>query len=144
MTSDPHRELNEIIGALDVLLTLREEFAQLKRVYGEALENTPDGPNKARVAAECDRLVEETEELLAAEIAEKLQIYMNNKKLMLLTKQLGGALSPPKAEVDEMFEEARGLLPEAIRMIARGRVAVDREGGRVVAIGPDPADLDRP
>jgi hypothetical protein len=28
MTSDPHRELSEIIGALDVLLTLREEFAQ--------------------------------------------------------------------------------------------------------------------
>jgi phosphoribosylglycinamide formyltransferase-1 len=35
------------------------------------------------------------------------------------------------------------LLPEAIRMIASGRVAIAAGGGRVVAIEPEPADRDR-
>lgn len=95
---------------------LRHRFAELKTLYRSQLENTPDGPAKARIAAECDRLVEEAEELLNEDHPERMQADMLLRRLFLQVKQLaaGGGLKPPKAEVEAQFRKARKLLPDAI------------------------------
>lgn len=94
---------------------LKEEYQDKKSDYDSALENTPDGPTKARVAAEADRIIEEIEELILEEHLERMQLYMLLKKLMLLTKELlsTGRLSPSKNEMDKKFAQVRKLLPQA-------------------------------
>ena len=96
---------------------LRLEFNQLRSEYCEQLENTPDGAEKARVAAQCDRLIEQIETQLAEAHPERMQVYMLNKRLFLLKKQLpvgGVVLLPPKAVLDQKLIQARDLLPRAI------------------------------
>lgn len=95
---------------------LKHEFSSLCASYHSQLENSPAGEAKARVAAECDRIIEETEELLEDEHPERMQIYMNIKRLFLKIKQLpvAGTFTPTSAEMEARFQQARGLLPQAI------------------------------
>jgi len=94
---------------------LKDEYAKIRSVYEDQLEITPDGEAKARIAAECERVIEEIDELLGSEFPEKLQIEMLVKKLHVLTKKLpkSGGLTPEKAELDRALAEARELLPKA-------------------------------
>lgn len=94
---------------------LKSDYANLKVKYLSALENSPDGPKKARIAAEADRALEEIAELVEDEHIERMQMYLLLKRLALLTKELlsAGQLSPPKKEMDRKFAEIRRLLPQA-------------------------------
>lgn len=94
---------------------LEAEYLDLKSRYQTALENTPAGPTKARIAAEADRILEEIQELFTDEHPERMQLYMLLKKLSLSTKELSntGRLRPSKKEMDDQFAKARKLLPEA-------------------------------
>jgi len=101
--------------AVPPLTELRWQFKEYRQQYESALENIPDGEQKARVAAEADRLIEEIEELLADEFVEDLQAYMLIKKFQLLTTKLKpGGLQPSQSEMNEKLTEARRLLPQAI------------------------------
>lgn len=94
---------------------LKEEFDREQAKYESQLANVPNSPQKARIAAECARVIEEIEDLFKSEFPEKVQIEMLIKKLIVLTKSLpaSGSLTPPKADVDALFDEARSLLPKA-------------------------------
>ncbi|QDU18946.1 Hsp70 family protein [Urbifossiella limnaea] len=94
---------------------LKAEFARERLRFESRMAYVPDGPQKARIAAECERVIAEIEDLFRPEFPEKVQIEMLFKKLIVLTKSLpaSGSLVPPKAEVDALFDEARSLLPKA-------------------------------
>jgi actin-like ATPase involved in cell morphogenesis len=95
---------------------LHAQFAEVRQAYAAQLENTPDGEQKARVAAEGDRVIDEITELLGAGFIEHFQVYMLLKKLYVLVKQLGlaGGLTPSRSVVEEKLDKARQMLPEAV------------------------------
>ena len=96
---------------------LRAQFQQLRAEYYSRLENMPDGDAKARTAAECDRLVEEIQEILETEHPERIQVFMLLKKLHILVRQIAamGNLRPTKAEFETMLQKVNELLPKAIQ-----------------------------
>jgi len=101
---------------IPALERLDQDFRELCASYRAQLENSPDGEAKARVAAECDRLIEETKALFEDGHPERMQIYMNIKRLFLKIKQLPvtGTFSPPPAEMETRFQRARELLSQAV------------------------------
>ena len=98
-----------VVPPIDVL---RYEFKQAIAQYRQQLEYTPDGPVKAKIGIEADRVIEEAEALLGVEMVERLQVFMLINRLVLLTRQLPSplSLSPPKSRMDEAFVTARELL----------------------------------
>jgi molecular chaperone DnaK (HSP70) len=94
---------------------LKRDFAERRAQYRAMLDVVPDGPKKARVAAEADKVIEEADDLFNDEHPERMQLYMLIKELEMKIKQLKscGQLDPPRAEMDKKFGEARRLLPEA-------------------------------
>lgn len=94
---------------------LRSDFLEKRVAFQTQLENSPPGPRTAEVAATGDLLVAETEELLAEKMPEVMRIFMNIRRLDLLTWKLPRApsLDPPKAELLKRLSSCRGLLPAA-------------------------------
>ena len=102
--------------AVPTLPELKADFAQVRQTFGSQIQNTPDGEQKAKIGLEGEILIEEIEGHLKSEMPELLQTCMLVKRLLLLAKQLGnvGGLSPSKAVMDEKFEKACELLPQAL------------------------------
>jgi hypothetical protein len=93
---------------------LRRQFQQLRSEFSSRLENMPDGEQKAKIGVEGDRIIDEIDGLLSTEFPETTQAFMLIKRLYLLLKQaVPATLSPPKAEMDGKFQEARDLLANA-------------------------------
>jgi len=99
---------------------LRIEFDETRAMYEARLENAPSGPEKMKIAAECERIIAEATELLVEEHPEAFQISMLIKKLYLQAKQIPAALelTPPQHTMEALFAEARELHP---RRSARSR-----------------------
>jgi molecular chaperone DnaK (HSP70) len=118
VSSIDHRKSQQVVLPRPIVPSvddLRLAFREQRDLYESQKENTPEGEHKLRICSECDRIVDEIDEILREAPPERLQASMLIKKLYVLSKQLArGVLSPTKAEMDKLFEEARQLLRKAI------------------------------
>lgn len=107
------------------------QLKQLEVQYESRLGNMPDGDSKARMAAECDRLIEELKKILGGEQPERIQAFMLLNRFALLVKQISamGALKPSKSEFEDLLKAIGELLPQAIQK--RPEIAQQRLGDTV-------------
>lgn len=96
---------------------LRDEFTQARSGFWVQLENSPQNVETAMVAAEGERLIEETAKLLEEAPPELMRICMNVRRLGMLTLSLPqNKLQPSEAE---LTREIQTLIQDVRAAVAK-------------------------
>lgn len=95
---------------------LRKDFPDQCRQFNEQVKNSPTGERTASFAAEGYRLIDETEQLLGEQLPEALRIFLNIKRLAMLTLKMPrvAVFDPPKNALVDLLTQCRELLPAAL------------------------------